>query len=83
MKNKRYLKAAVMQAEADRNKFLSDLQEIERHLVFHEFEDETPKVGINGNFEIFLNYNGEYMYPDEFIKRMEEVGYISKEDFIL
>lgn len=78
-----YLKAVVMQAEADKNKFISALQEIERHLVFHKFEEETPKVGINGDFEIFLNYNGKCMYPDEFIERMEERGYITKDDFIL
>ena len=78
-----YLKAVVMQAETDKNKFISALQEIERHLVFHNFEDETPKIGINGDFEIFLNYNGKYMYCDEFIEIMEERGYITKEDFIL
>lgn len=78
-----YLRTVVKQAETDKNKFISDLQEIERHLVFHNFKEETPKVGINGDFEIFLNYNGKYMYSDEFIERMEEVGYISKEDFIL
>ena len=76
-----YIKAIVMQAETDKNKFISDFQEIERHLVFYKFGDEHPKVGINGDFEIFLNYNGKYMYPDEFIERMEEVGYISKDDF--
>lgn len=48
-----------------------------------KFEEETPKVGINGDFEIFLNYNGKCMYPDEFIERMEERGYITKDDFIL
>jgi len=78
-----YLRTAIKQAETDKNKFISDLQEIERHLVFHKFGDEHPKLGINGDFEIFLNYNGKYMYPDEFIERMEEVGYISKDDFIL
>lgn len=78
-----YLRTVVKQAETDKNKFISDLQEIERHLIFHKFGEETPKVGINGDFEIFLNYNGKYMYSDEFIERMEEVGYISKEDFIL
>ena len=78
-----YLRTVVKQAETDKNKFISDLQEIERHLIFHKFGEETPKVGINGDFEILLNYNGKYMYSDEFIERMEEVGYISKEDFIL
>ena len=70
-----------MQAETDKNKFISDLQEIERHLIFYKFGEEKPKVGVNGDFEIFLNYDGEYMYSDEFVERMEKVGYISKDDF--
>ena len=42
-----YLRTVVKQAETDKNKFISDLQEIERHLIFHKFGEETPKVGIN------------------------------------
>lgn len=76
-----YITKAVKKAEEDVNRLSFSLQEIERHLVFHKFGDEHPKVGINGDFEILLSYNGKCMYSDEFIERMEEVGYISKEDF--
>ena len=77
------LSELVMKAETDKNRFISDLQEIERHLVFYKFGKEKPKVGVNGNFEIFLNYDGKYLYSDEFLGIMENVGYITKDDFEL
>ena len=76
-----YIKAVIMQAETDRNKFISDLQEIERHLVFHKFGEEKPQLGLDEYSDIVLKYNGKEMSSDEFIERMEEVGYISKDDF--
>lgn len=79
-----YLKAAVMQAETDANKLSISLQEVERHLVFRGFqEDDTPQVTICGGDEIIAVYNGSEIDAPTFIKIMEEVGYITKDDFIL
>lgn len=75
------IKTAVMQAETDKNKFILDLQEIERQLVFYKFREDKPILGIDEYFDIVLKYNGKEMSSDEFIKRMEEIGYISKDDF--
>lgn len=38
-----YIKAVIMQAETDRNKFISDLQEIKRHLVFIDLATKHQK----------------------------------------
>ena len=78
-----YLKAAGMQEDTDANRLNISLQEVERHLVFRGFqEDDTPQVTICNGDEIIAVYNGSEIIAPEFIKIME-VGYITKEDFIL
>ena len=73
-----------MQAETDANRLSISLQKVERHLVFRGFqEDDTPQVTICNGDEIIAVYNGSEISAPEFIKIMEEVGYITKEDFIL
>ena len=76
-----YIKAVVMQAETDKNKFILDLQEIERHLVFYKFGEDKPQLCLDEYSNIMLKYNGKEMSSDEFVERMEEFGYISKDDF--
>lgn len=80
-----YLRTVVKQAEADANRLSASLQEVERHLVFRGFqEDDTPQVTIcGGGDEIIAVYNGSEIDAPTFIKIMEEVGYITKDDFIL
>lgn len=73
-----------MQAETVANKLSASLQEVERHLVFRGFqEDDTPQVTICGGDEIILVYRGSEIHAPTFIEIMEEVGYITKDDFIL
>ena len=79
-----YLRTVVKQAEADANRLSISLQEVERHLVFRGFQEEdTPQVTICGGDEIIAVYNGSEIDAPTFIKIMEEVGYITKDDFIL
>ena len=79
-----YLRTVVKQAEADANRLSASLQEVERHLVFRGFqEDDMPQVTICGGDEIILVYNGSEIHAPNFIKIMEEVGYITKDNFIL
>ena len=79
-----YLRTVVKQAEADANRLSASLQEVERYLVFRGFqEDDTPQVTICGGDEIIAVYNGSEIDAPTFIKIMEEVGYITKDDFIL
>ena len=78
-----YLKAVVMQAETDANRLSFSLQEVERHLVFRGFqENDTPQVTICNGDEIIAVYNGSEIDAPTFIRIMEEVGYITKDDFI-
>lgn len=79
-----YLRAAVKQAEVDANKLSASLQVVERHLVFRGFqEDGIPQVTICNGDEIILVYRGSEIDAPTFIEIMEEVGYITKDNFIL
>ena len=79
-----YLRTVVKQAETDANRLSISLQEVERLLVFRGFQEEDmPQVTICGGDEIILVYRGSEIHAPTFIDIMEEVGYITKEDFIL
>lgn len=78
------LRTAVKRAEAAANRLSFSLQEIEKHLVFVGFrKDDTPQVTICNGDEIILVYRGSEIPIPEVIDIMEEVGYITKENFIL
>ena len=70
-------------AESKESELSIALQNIERHLVFHGFGSETPNVSMCTGCEIILEYQGSELAIKKAIELMEEVGYISKEDFIL
>lgn len=70
-------------AESKESELSIALQNIERHLVFCGFESETPHVSICTGCEIIIEYQGSELDIKKAIELMEEVGYISKEDFIL
>lgn len=79
-----YLRKVVKQAEAEANRLSIYIREIERHLVFVGFqEDNKPQVTICNGDEIIAVYRGSKIGAPTFIKIMEEVGYITKDDFIL
>ena len=82
--NKMGLRTAVKRAEVVANRLSVLLQEVERYLVFRGFQEgDTPQVSICGGDEMIVVYNGSEIDAPTFIKIMEEVGYITKDDFII
>ena len=78
------LRTAIKQAEAYANRLSTSLQKAERLLVFRGFQEEDmPQVTVCGGDEIILVYRGSEIHAPTFIDIMEEVGYITKKDFIL
>ena len=57
------------------------LQNIEKELVFRGFQDETPNVSMCAGCEIILEYHGSEIDIKKAIELMEEIGYISKDNF--
>ena len=70
-------------AEQKESELSFALQRIEKELVFRGFQDETPNVSMCTGSEIILEYQGSEIDIKKAIELMEEVGYITKNDFIL
>lgn len=70
-------------AEQKESELSFALQRVEKELVFSGFQDKTPNVSMCTGCEIILEYHGSEISIKKAIELMEEVGYISKEDFIL
>ena len=77
------LRYAVKNAEAKLNEASCAIQNIERYLTFVRFDNIEPQVSAcNGSDEIILEYCGREIPIEEAITRMEEIGYITPDDFI-
>lgn len=70
-------------AEQKESELSIALQAIEKELVFIGFQDETPNVSMCAGCEIILEYQGSEIDIKKAIELMEEIGYITKNDFIL
>lgn len=70
-------------AEQKESELSFTLQAIEKELVFKGFQDETPNVSMCTGCEIILEYQGSEIDIKKAIELMEEIGYITKNDFIL
>lgn len=75
------LRNAVKIAERKLNEASCAVQKIEEYLIFAHFDIVTPRVSACNGDEIILEYYGREMPIEEAIERMEEYGYITKEDF--
>lgn len=75
------LRKVVKRAEEIESELSFALQDIEKELVFRDFQDDMPNVSLCGGSEIIVEYHGSEIDIKEAIELMEEVGYISKNDF--
>lgn len=75
------LRNLVKRAEQKESELSIALQNIEKELVFKGFQDETPNVSMCAGCEIILEYHGSEIDIKEAIELMEEIGYISKDNF--
>lgn len=77
------LRKLVKRAEEIENELSGALQNIERALVFRDFQDDMPIVTLCNGCEIIVVYHGSEIDIKGAVEIMEKVGYISKNDFIL
>ena len=75
------LRKLVKIAEEIESELSFALQDIERALVFKDFQDDMPNVSLCGGCEIIVEYHGSEIDIKEVVEIMEKVGYISKNDF--
>ena len=71
----------VKRAEKKESELSIALQNIEKELVFRGFQDETPNVSMCAGCEIILEYHGSEIDIQKAIELMEEIGYVSKDNF--
>lgn len=58
----------------------NSLNELNDMLVYKNFEYH-PSIGINGDMDFILNYNGLYLMVSEAMFLMEQKGFIEPTDF--
>lgn len=75
------LRNLVKRAEQKESELSIALQNIEKELVFRGFQNETPNVSMCAGCEIILEYHGSEIDIKKAIELMEEIGYISKDNF--
>lgn len=76
------LRNAIKKAEDKQNEADLALQAIFKHLTFSGFSNDLNLSIASGN-EIILEFNSSEMNVHEIIDRMESVGYITPNDFII
>lgn len=76
------LRNAIKKAEDKQNEADLALQAIFKHLTFSGYSNE-PNLSMASGNEIILEFNGSEMNVHEIIDRMESVGYITPNDFII
>lgn len=77
------LRKLVKIAEQKESELSISLQAIEKELVFRGFQDATPNVSMCSGCEIILEYQGSEIDIKKAIELMEEIGCITKNNFIL
>lgn len=78
-----YLRKAIKQAETDANKLSFSVQKVEKCLSFRGFQEgDMQQVTICNGEEIIIVYRGSEIDAPTFVKIMEDVGYITKDNFI-
>lgn len=76
------LRQAIKNAEEKLNKASFALQDIEGHLTFYRFGKEKPQITTCNCNKIILEYYGKEIHIKDVLDIMENVGYITPEDFL-
>lgn len=76
------LRNAFKKAEDKQNEADMALQSIAKYLTFHKFsEGDEPKLSMCSGNEVILEWHGSELDRNQIIDYMENVGYITPEDF--
>lgn len=69
------------QLETAITQLLKRKDELQKEFIFAGFGLEIPRVAINGDLEVCLVYDTEYMSIETALGYMEEVGFITPDNF--
>lgn len=69
------------QLETAITQLLQRKNELQKEFIFAGFGLEIPSVAINGDLEVCLVYDAEYMSIETALGYMAEVGFITPDNF--
>lgn len=76
------LRNAIEKAEKKANEANIALQAVNKHLTFKGFnEEDTPELSMCSGDELILEWHGGEIDRNTIIDYMENVGYITPDDF--
>lgn len=77
------LRSVISNTEIQASRLEDWMKELRRWLIFYHFEEDDKPTVVYEDGEVLLRWHEYTLTMNKVTELMEEVGYISKEDFIL
>ena len=77
------LGSVILNIESQASRLETCIKELERWLVFRRFEEDDEPIVVYENGEVLLRWHEHTLTMKDVTELMEEVGYISKDNFEL
>ena len=77
------LGSVILNIESQASRLETWIKELERWLVFRHFEEDDEPIVVYENGEVLLRWHEYTLTMNEVTELIEEVGYISKDNFEL
>ena len=78
-----HLGSVISNIEIQASRLETWMKELERWLVFYRFEDDDKPIVVYEDGEVLLRWHEYTLTMKDVMELMEEVGYISKDNFEL
>ena len=77
------LRSVISNTEIQASRLEDWMRELRRWLIFYRFEEYDKPTVVYENGDVFLKWHDYTLTMQDITELMEEVGYITKDDFIL
>lgn len=77
------LRSIISNTEIQASRLEDWMKELRRWLIFYHFEEDDKPIIVYENGEVLLRWHEYTLTMQVVTELMEEVGYITKNDFIL
>lgn len=78
-----HLESVISNIEIQASRLEDWMKELESWLVFHRFEEDDKPIVVYEDGEVLLKWHEYTLTMQDVTELMEEVGYISKDNFEL
>ena len=78
-----YLRGVISQAEIQASRLETAMKKLRRWLIFYHFDEDDKPTIVYEDGAILLKWHDSKLTMQDIVKLMEEVGYITKDNFIL